>query len=396
VNATEEATEEATEAGADHLFATVEALLTRLGLRVGRATDATRSRSSRDLDLLGHLDDGRSFVVVVKRLGTVRHEDLVGRLAVALLQAREHSGVTGAIPLVLVALPQLTSSAVSSATAFMNRHAPEVQWGLVSFEHGAYIHAPRLGVEYSDYQRARRHRGTPGPRAGQRLFTDLNCWMLKVLLLRDVEANWWAGPVASVSSIPALAQAANVSMPHAYRFAQTFQQADFLRVTPDGLTVVRREPLLRAWMEHHRLQPRTVMSARWTFGRPASLSDAFPVANAGEGLLPPRIAVAGFEACRAHGVLHTTVPGLEVHVEASSAKATFGRDLEPCATRDADVTLIVSRLVQSVFRGAVVRNDVRYVDILQAALDVSVHPARGAEQAEYVLGDVLGWFGRDG
>ena len=85
-----------------------------------------------------------------------------------------------------------------------------------------------------------------------------------------------------------------------------------------------------------------------------------------------------------------------MHVEASSAKATFGRDLEPCATRDADVTLIVSRQVQSVFRGAVVRNDVRYVDILQAALDVSVHPARGAEQAEYVLGDVLGWFGRDG
>lgn len=377
------------------VLATVEALLTKLGLQVARPTEVPRSGSEPEADLVGRLDDGRSFVVEVKSLSTVRHEDLIGRLAVALLQVREHSRATGAIPFVLVALPHLTTAAVNSATGFVNRHAPELQWGLVSFDQGAYVHAPRLGVEYSDYQRARRRRSTPGPRAGKRLFTDLHCWMLKVLLLRDVDRRWWAGPTASVSSIPALAHAANVSMPHAYRFAQLFQQADFLRVTDDGLTVVRREPLLRAWIEHHRLLPRTVVSARWTFGRPASLSEVLSVANEAGGRHPPRLAVAGFEACRALGVLHTTMVGLEVHVEAPSAKATLGRDLEPCDARDADVSLIVSRQVQSVFRGAVVHDDVRYVDILQAALDVSVHPARGAEQAEYILGDVLGWLGRD-
>lgn len=103
------------------------------------------------------------------------------------------------------------------------------------------------------------------------------------------------------------------------------------------------------------------------------------------------VALGGFDACRAHGVLHTKSIGAEVHVRGSLQAACAAFDLEPCDDKGAHLTLLPTRRGESIFRGAVMRQSaLPVVDILQAALDVAPHPARGFEQAEHIINDVLG------
>jgi hypothetical protein len=103
-----------------------------------------------------------------------------------------------------------------------------------------------------------------------------------------------------------------------------------------------------------------------------------------------RYALAGFSACEALGVLHTTSPRvLDVHVTGGLAEVLRTWSLEQVDARDADLVLRPTRMTRSVFGGCVERDGVQVVDALQAALDVVGSPARGTEQAEYIVRHVL-------
>ena len=54
-----------------------------------------------------------------------------------------------------------------------------------------------------------------------------------------------------------------------------------------------------------------------------------------------------------------------------------------------DVILRQAPAPQSVFRGAVVADEMAVSDVLQVWLDVSEHPARGSEQADLIERRVL-------
>ena len=64
--------------------------------------------------------------------------------------------------------------------------------------------------------------------------------------------------------------------------------------------------------------------------------------------------------------------------------------LEETQERDAHFSLRVTNS-EAIYRGRVIMGGLAYVDVLQAALDVARHPARGEEQASYILDHVLGW-----
>jgi len=231
----------------------------------------------------------------------------------------------------------------------------------------------------------RGERTTHGEPRRRRLFTDLNQWMLKVLLLRDADPRYWPGPRHPIFSAAELAEAAAVSTPHAYRFVRAFRDEDYLRESSDGLRVVRKIALFRQWTSALYLRRRSTVPVRWALGRPDSL---FEVVEAS----PARgheYAIGGFEACKAFSVLHTIEQVPEVHVK-DTRTALEAWSLEETAQRDADFVLHPTRS-ESVFRGRVTLDRLRYVDILQAALDVASHPARGEEQANFIVDHVLGW-----
>jgi hypothetical protein len=60
------------------------------------------------------------------------------------------------------------------------------------------------------------------------------------------------------------------------------------------------------------------------------------------------------------------------------------------AEQNVDVFVRIPGNRESVFRGAVVKDQVAASDVIQVWLDVSHHPARGKEQADRIWRRVLG------
>jgi hypothetical protein len=102
-------------------------------------------------------------------------------------------------------------------------------------------------------------------------------------------------------------------------------------------------------------------------------------------------AVGGFAACELHDVLHTTTRTPVIHVFGDFHDYLRKADLESCNERDADAILVSMPYTESIKRGRVRLRETTVVDILQAALDTSRVPARGIEQSDYIVREVLKW-----
>jgi len=333
--------------------------------------------------LVAILPRGR-LLVSLHSLSALRIADLEGRLARGILRVREGPARKGESNLLLVGVPRAGQRALAAAAELMHRHAPDVGWGVFDPQGEVRLVIPSLGVDI--HKRAPKAATSLSSRLPGRLFTDLNCWMLKILLLREAPEGTWGGPRARASSPLELHRIAGVSRELAYRFVRSFESEGFLRETSSGLTVTRRRALMDAWFSDQRLAVARSAPVRWVLGRPEGLQDVFtPAAGV------PDFAAGGFEACRLMGALHAAARGREVHVFAPLKDALDAWSLEPCDERDAHFVLLQPRAPQSVLRGRVRIQGIPVVDVLQAALDVSVHPARGREQADYLLGHVLRW-----
>ncbi|MBI5490310.1 MAG: hypothetical protein HY905_23440 [Deltaproteobacteria bacterium] len=329
-------------------------------------------------DLIGRL--GRQRVVVeIKTMTAVRVEDLRGHLAVAVLRLRRSADRPRAIPLVVVVAPAAGPKAWAAAEAFMADNAPDVGWAIFDRLGSARVAVPAAGIDVR--RRAGRDPGAKRERQSVRLFSDLNCWMLKILLLPEAPDGLWGGPRQVVHSPTELGRVAGVSVEMAHRLARTLEARDLLRRDRIGLHPVRPRALLDLWRTEAALGGRPPVPVRWIMARPAKL---------GAGLQDdPGLVVAGFEACRQLGMLHAAAEATEMHVLEPFERVLGRRRLERCAPHEADLWLLRCATPTSVFRGSVVRRGLRVADVLQAALDVAHHPDRGPEQFEYIVERVL-------
>lgn len=324
--------------------------------------------------------DGSTVLVEMKTVNTTRRDDLVGRLATAALQLRR-AGAPGAHHLAFLVVPHATPQAAEALSDFVTRYVPDLAWGLMDKEGGLFLEIPFWGISLRAKGPAGEARSAPVVKPA--LFSDLHAWILKVLLLADVAPALWSGPRERVTTVEDVQRVCNVSRMTAYRFLQTLESEDFLKRSAGSFSLVRRPELVRRWFtyaQHSRLE---IMHAR-------SLYQSSDLVESLHDARDMRWAVAGFAACRALGVLHASFSTSEVYVE-DTKTALEAWDLVACDPRDSQLLLLRTPLVESVFRAYVPRGALRVVDVLQAALDVSRHAARGQEQAEYIVHDVLGW-----
>ena len=84
-------------------------------------------------------------------------------------------------------------------------------------------------------------------RGSGNLFSDLNQWMLKVLLASEVPNGLLSAPRGQYRNASQLARAANVSVMSAFRFVQQLQHEGYLHESSPYLRLVRREDLLSRW-----------------------------------------------------------------------------------------------------------------------------------------------------
>lgn len=338
-------------------------------------------------DLLISSNSSR-FVVELKVASEGRSDRLVPLLAQAILQARAvtEASTASATPLAIVAAPVISPSVAKSLQDFLAENAPNAAAGIFDRDGFRLFLGPGLEkLNAPAPGRARRRHHVPSESAY--LFSDLNQWMLKVLLAPLISADLLKAPRQSYRNASELAEAAEVSVMSAFRFVRQLRKEGFLDPDDESLRLVSRERLMRLWQASYvRSMPENPL--RWII--PAKSSRQLPTALRSYTEAPntkykpvPRLCLGLFAAAEQLGFGFVRGVPPSFYLENLDREVLTRLGLSPEGAELAPNVLVrVPTCRESVFRGAVVREGVPVADILQVFLDVGGHPARGEEQAE--------------
>jgi hypothetical protein len=222
------------------------------------------------------------------------------------------------------------------------------------------------------------------PKEQPHLFSDLNQWMLKILLAPEVPDALLSAPRGHYANASQLARAANVSVMSAFRFVQQLQREGYLQGSGPYFRLVRRNDLFRRWQASVFRRINEVPMRFLLRG-----SDSHPALQ--RMLDSGRACLALFAAADALGF--GFVQGVPPYVyvrRLSPASLSAWKNLVPIAAGEVpDVIVRQAPYPESIFRGMVRPHGAAACDVLQVWLDVCEHPARGQEQADLIRSRVL-------
>jgi hypothetical protein len=331
-------------------------------------------------DLLVQKPDA-SYVVEVKAAAEGRGDRLIPLWSQACLQAMRAAGDRH-VPLAVVAAPRIAPRAAEQVLKFAAEFAPDAAVGVIDFEGLRLFRGPHL--EGLDRESAKPIKLAAGDDGSATLFSDLNQWMLKVLLAPELSDALLSAPRGRYRNASQLARAANVSVMSAFRFVQQLERDGHLHESAPFLTLVRRETLFRRWQTWSEVKRVKEVSMRF-------LLRGDPKVELGRMLRSGRACLALFAAADALGL--GFVDGVPPHVYVSRlGRSNIGawKNIVPINRGEApDLILREAPAPQSVFRALVRPDDQPTCDAIQVWLDVATHPARGAEQAEQIRRRVL-------
>jgi len=308
-----------------------------------------------------------------------RRQELSAMLADAFLRASVGARVLDAQPLPVVGAPLISDKMAQDLAQYAERFLGQSAWGTVDAAGRFELHGPGL-----DGLKAEAGEWTPRSVQSE-LFSDLNQWMLKVLLARRLPAEVLSAPREAIRSASHLANTAKVSVPSASRFVARFKEEGFLEEAR-WLELVRVEELLNRW--RFEIRRPTDIPARWL------LPKREPLQQLSQALVQVgrqrRACLGLFAACEwlGYGFVHGAP--IHLYLESCTPELLEGLGLTKASPGEAvDVWVREPRTPETVFRGAVLSQGVLTADALQCWLDVAAHPARGAEQAEHLFHRLL-------
>jgi hypothetical protein len=324
---------------------------------------------------------GIQYSVEVKSAPEGRSDRLVPLFAQALLQAA-HGASQKAAPLAVVAAPRLSRRAAEQVMAFAQRFAPDAAAGVIDFEGFAMFRGPQL-EELNAERKELPSSVRQSVRASGALFSDLNQWMLKVLLAPELPDPLLSAPRGQYRNASQLARAANVSVMSAFRFVQQFQREGYLHESAPYLRLVRREDLFRRWQA---LSARSSREVAMRFLLPGDLQ-----AQLRRMLASGRACLALFAAADALrlGFVSGVPPYVYVQRIQPENLAAW-KNLRACSPGESpDIIVRQAPAPQSVFRALVRPEGIAACDVLQIWVDLAAHPSRGREQADLIRKRVL-------
>lgn len=375
-------------------------LFRRAGWKVKRQPSAGNLRA----DLLAQRGE-HSYVVKVKSAPEGRRDRLLPLLAQAILQARAFAerSPEPVAPLAIVGAKSVSEALVHDLDQFVQEYAPDAAVGLVDMEGFQWFRGPGLDSSMNAARgRAERRLRVRAPEAAvSHLFSDLNQWMLKVLLAPWIPSDVLNAPRGEYRNASQLAAASNVSVMSAFRFVRQLRLEGFLDESDSILSLVRLEELLRRWQAES-LRPARDVPMRWILrGDPArQLQDALraqapesaapPPRSRRAAAPPPRQCLGLFAAADALGVgfVHGVAPLVYLERLEPGVLERLGLSLDAPGVFP-DIYIRVPAARESVFRGAVLRDGVPVSDVVQVWLDAGAYPARGPEQADIIYRKVL-------
>lgn len=345
------------------------------------------------------------FVVELKMVSEPRRDRLIPLFALAALQARQQALVAHALdpqhrparPLAVVASTRMPESIVDHLHEFAADFAPDVALGAVSLDGFRYFSDPAIS-ELNARAESKARIAAPAPHFVNWL-SELNQWMLKVLLAPQIPERLLAAPREQYRNVSELAKAADVSVMTAFRFARQLEVGGFLENNAGRIRLVRIEELMEQWQGASQRQKREY-PARWMLGagRPQRLVEAVReyVRRSGKAKRkpaspqPPRLCLGLFAAAERLGLgfVHGASPHLYVESPGHGVLQQLGLALADQG-ESADVIVRFAPRSGSIFRGAVQIDDVPAADVIQVWLEVQSHPARGRQQADEIRRRVL-------
>lgn len=320
------------------------------------------------------------YAVELKAASEGRADRLIPLFAQAVLQLM-HDRARKPLRLAVVSAPSIPRRAAEQVLEFASDYAPDVAVGLFDFEGLRLFRGP--GLEDLDAEPGHRRAGSGSGalRASRNLFSDLNQWMLKVLLAPELPEHLLSAPRGRYKNTSELARAAQVSVMSAFRFGQQLQDEGYLHESSPSLALVRREQLFDRWQAAN---DRPCREAPMRLVLPGN-----PRAELQKILRSGHACLALFAAADAlHlGFVEGVPPYVYVERIQPSNLASW-KNLRPCEPGEPpDIVLRQPLVPQSVFRGMV--RDAGACDVIQVWLDVALHPARGREQADLIRERVL-------
>ena len=352
-----------------------------------------------------------AYVVEMKKAPEARRDRVIPLLAQAILQAQAMARRSPrAIPLAVIASPRFPEALAEEVRRFADEHAPGVAAGVLDLDGFRAFFGP--GLEALNAPRKRGPEVSPAKaEVRPNLFSDLNQWMLKVLLASHIPEHLLSAPRGLYRNSSELARAAGVSVMSTSRLVRLLAAEGFLGEPGGPLRLVRIEELMQSWRAAY-LRPIGEWPMRWILrGDPdrqlESALSSYSALQHGEsgknrgGKNPslPRVCLGLFAAADALGL--GFVKGVKPHLYLEWLRADGLRRLGLMrveAGHPADVFVRVPAAPQSVFRGVVFRHGIPVSDVLQVWADVSGHPSRGRAQAAEIerraLGSLLGAEGR--
>lgn len=343
---------------------------------------------------------GRQYLVEMKSLSEGRRDRLIPLLAKAILQAKTAADKCPCptVPVAVVGSSWVGISVADEAMRFAARHAPEVGAGVVDAK-GLRAFTGH-GLERFNASPTVRAAAAVTPRAKPtRLFSDLNQWMLKILVGQTLPQSSLRVPRGEFRNASQLAEAASVSIMSAVRFVHRLNGEGFLHERRDCLELVRVDELLERWVSANR-EAFAQFPARWIIERSREQLLASLAEYSGEGndlsthqrrganrnvRAKVRCCLGLFAAADALGF--GFVRGVPPHVWMErldpDVLRRFGLRVDDSPSPP-DVYVRVPSNREAVFRAVATADGVPVSDVLQTWLDVSTHPARGRAQADVI------------
>jgi len=338
------------------------------------------------------------YIVEVKAAPEGRRDRLIPLLSQAILEAQASARRfrSPVAPLAVVASSRVPESVAEHLQRFAEQNAPGVAVGVI--DSCGFRSFAGAGLEPLNAPPARHpSKHIISLQRLPNLFSDLNQWMLKILLgqrLPDRLIN--VDRQQRIQNASQLAEAArrsgmSVSGMSASRFVNQLADRGFLDEGAEGLKIVRVEELLDLWVAHNQSAANEI-PARWIIkGGPDQLRVALREYASRKIQNQAQCCLGLFAAADALGLgfVRGAVPHIYLERLPLDSMTRLGLDFSK-SNRPADVMVRIPANPKAVFRPSVLHEGLPVSDVLQVWLDVSTHPGRGREQAREIRRRVLG------
>ncbi|AXF24600.1 RpiR family transcriptional regulator [Burkholderia pyrrocinia] len=331
-------------------------------------------------DVIVANDQGTSYLAVLKAFNEGRADRVTAFFAQALLEARTHAERQGMRPAILIWVGSVSPSLINRLVEFHTAYGNREPFAVLSPDGTRYVQFPGLDIFERPNQQTRPYGSSPGTQP-RLTFSDLTQWMLKLLLAIDIKGEGLIGAERKhYTTATDLARAAGTSVMTATRLIHALKREGLIETKP-FLKIVQRGKLAKRWKSEYQRPP---LALPMKFLLPGA-----PDTQLHKLLKKERGVLGLFAAADALGFGHVkgVPPTIWVH---NLMEAENWRSLRRAKEGERpDLVLQQTGFPQSLDRGAVYRDGLRVTDIIQTWLDVSAHPARGAEQAAELEHGVL-------